>query len=187
MGASSDERGQMATYRKVCIDAVSPEAEGPVLGKMLGLPWRPDDSGEGGLLGPEGRYLIWFNAVPGAETKSDRVRLDIRSRRWRGIQVDSADPLSQATWWARVLDGTSQADATGSWEVAGVPGMPVPLVFVPMTEPKTSPNRIHWDVTSDVGELTGIGATMLRPMGGDLRWHVMADPEGNEFCAFTAA
>ena len=108
-----DGQDTMATYRKVCIDAVSPELDGPVLGKMLGLPWRPDERGEGGLLGPEGRYLVWFNAVPDAGTKSERVRLDIRSRRWRGIEVDSADPLSQATWWARVLDGTSQADGVG--------------------------------------------------------------------------
>ncbi len=26
---------------------------------------------------------------------------------------------------------------------------------------------------------------MLRPRGGDIEWTVMADPEGNEFCAFT--
>ena len=177
----------MATYRKVCIDAVSPEAEGPLLGKMLGLPWRPDDEGEGGLLGPAGRYLVWFNAVPDAGMKSERVRLDIRSRRWRGIEVASVDPLSQATWWARVLDGTSQATSSGNWEVAGVPGMPVPLVFARTTEPKTAPNRIHWDVTVDPAELVAIGATVLRPMGEDIRWHVMADPEGNEFCAFPLA
>ena len=184
MGVSPDRQDTMATYRKVCIDAASPEVDGPVLAKLLGLPWRSDDEGEGGLLGPEGRYLVWFNAVPDAGTKSERVRLDIGSRRWRGIEVDSADPLSQATWWARVLDGTSQAAAAGSWEVAGVPGMPVPLVFVPMTEPKSAPNRIHWDVTADRDDLAAIGATVLRELGGDLRWHVMADPEGNEFCAF---
>ena len=184
MGASPDGQDTMATYRKVCIDAVSPEVDGPLLAKLLGLPWRADDEGEGGLLGPEGRYLVWFNAVPDAGTKSERVRLDIGSRRWRGIEVDSADPLSQATWWARVLDGTSQAAASGSWEVAGVPGMPVPLVFVPMTEPKTAPNRIHWDVTADRDDLAAIGAAVLRDLGGDRRWYVMADPEGNEFCAF---
>jgi hypothetical protein len=25
---------------------------------------------------------------------------------------------------------------------------------------------------------------VLRGPGGDIDWHVMADPEGNEFCAF---
>jgi hypothetical protein len=26
---------------------------------------------------------------------------------------------------------------------------------------------------------------VLREPGGDIDWHVLADPEGNEFCAFT--
>ena len=28
------------------------------------------------------------------------------------------------------------------------------------------------------------GATLLRPKEDDIHWWVMADPEGNEFCAF---
>lgn len=28
-------------------------------------------------------------------------------------------------------------------------------------------------------------STVLREPGGDIGWHVLADPEGNEFCAFT--
>lgn len=173
----------MTTYRKVCIDSASPEEEGPVLARALGLPWRPDERGEGGLMGPQGRHLVWFNAVPDAAARSDRVRLDIRSRRWRAIVVASADPLGLATWWARLLEGTSQADETGTWEVAGVRGMPVPLVFEPVEGPKVVPNRVHWDVTADVPELVRTGATVLRPRG-ELPWSVLADPEGNEFCVF---
>ena len=29
------------------------------------------------------------------------------------------------------------------------------------------------------------GATVLRERDEDIRWTVLADPEGNEFCAFT--
>jgi hypothetical protein len=36
-----------------------------------------------------------------------------------------------------------------------------------------------------VAPLAEAGATVLREPGGDIRWHVLADPEGNEFCAFT--
>ena len=176
----------MTTYKKVCLDAVSPEIDGPVLARTLGLPWRPDESGEGGLMGPQGHYLVWVNAVPDVDTKSERVRLDIRSRRWRGIVVASLDPLAQATWWARVLEGTSQADETGTWEVAGVRGMPVPLVFEPTAEPKSSANRVHWDVTADVDELVALGATLVRPRDYERSWSVLADPEGNEFCVFPA-
>ena len=73
-----------------------------------------------------------------------------------------------------------------TWEVAGVRGMPVPLVFEPTTEPKTSANRVHWDVTADVDELMALGATLVRPRDYERPWTVLADPEGNEFCAFPA-
>jgi Glyoxalase-like domain len=58
--------------------------------------------------------------------------------------------------------------------------------FAAVPEPKTAKNRIHWDVTvPSVAPLVEAGASVLREPGGDIRWHVLADPEGNEFCAFT--
>jgi hypothetical protein len=36
-----------------------------------------------------------------------------------------------------------------------------------------------------VAPLVEAGATVLREPGGDIGWHVLADPGGNEFCAFT--
>ncbi|WP_459981910.1 VOC family protein [Nocardioides sp. AN3] len=55
-------------------------------------------------------------------------------------------------------------------------------------EPKTVKNRIHWDLdVADLELLTGDGATVLRAPDDEISWTVMADPEGNEFCAFTEA
>jgi hypothetical protein len=52
-------------------------------------------------------------------------------------------------------------------------------------EPKTVKNRIHWDVSvAELQPLLGAGATLLRAQDGEIGWHVLADPEGNEFCAF---
>jgi hypothetical protein len=34
--------------------------------------------------------------------------------------------------------------------------------------------------------LLDAGATLLRPKDSEIHWHVLADPEGNEFCAFDA-
>jgi hypothetical protein len=53
-------------------------------------------------------------------------------------------------------------------------------------EPKTAKKRIHWDVTvPEVLPLVEAGALVLRGPDEDIDWHVLADPEGNEFCAFT--
>jgi predicted enzyme related to lactoylglutathione lyase len=57
--------------------------------------------------------------------------------------------------------------------------------FLPVPEPKTVKNRIHWDVlVDDLAALVSAGATILRPADDEIRWTVLADPEGNEFCAF---
>ena len=55
-------------------------------------------------------------------------------------------------------------------------------MFDAVPEPKTVKNRIHWDVEiDDVTRWPTRGATVLAaPEHGPS----MADPEGNEFCAF---
>jgi hypothetical protein len=46
-------------------------------------------------------------------------------------------------------------------------------------------NRLHWDVIcDDVTALVGRGCTILREPDTEVRWHVLADPAGNEFCVF---
>lgn len=60
-------------------------------------------------------------------------------------------------------------------------------VFTPVPEPKTVKNRVHWDVLLDdatVDDLVAAGATVLRRPDDEIDWTVLADPEGNEFCAF---
>jgi hypothetical protein len=57
--------------------------------------------------------------------------------------------------------------------------------FAHVPEPKTAKNRVHWDVTvADLAPLVDAGATVLREPDDDIDWHMLADPEGNEFCAF---
>jgi hypothetical protein len=57
-----------------------------------------------------------------------------------------------------------------------------------VAEPKTVKNRIHWDVmVTDLQPVIDAGATVLRPRDEEIGWHVLADPEGNEFCAFLGA
>ena len=105
------------------------------------------------------------------------------------VVVDTADSESSralADWWAEVLGGTSTDDGRGFWWVEDVDSMPFEsLDVVPVDEPKNGKNRVHWDLfCDDVRELKNRGATILRKPDPDVGWHVLRDPQGNEFCAF---
>jgi hypothetical protein len=97
-----------------------------------------------------------------------------------------AECRSLADWWGRVL-GVEPAHGDDYSSLAQVPGLPFEyLVFAPVPEPKSVKNRVHIDVVADsVETLLAAGATLLRPKGEDLGWHVLRDPAGNEFCVFT--
>ena len=114
------------------------------------------------------------------------LRAEVPAERLHGLVVDCADPQAQARWWAEVY-GVPVIENDGWYTLEGVPGMPITTMdFVPVPEPKAAKNRVHWDVAiAGVGPLVEAGATVLREPGGDVSWHVLADPEGNEFCAFT--
>ena len=113
------------------------------------------------------------------------VRPELPPDRLHGLAVDCADPSALAAWWASVYGG-KLVNNEEFVTVENIPGMPIATMdFASVPEPKTVKNRIHWDVSVDnVQALIDAGATVLRPLGGDLEWHMMADPEGNEFCAF---
>lgn len=103
------------------------------------------------------------------------------------VTGDASDCARLANWWAGVLGAAAEHGDAWSW-VEDVEGSPwEAIVFVPVPEAKTTKNRIHIDVTTDdVEALVARGASVLRSKGdGGIRWTVMADPEGNEFCAFT--
>ena len=100
--------------------------------------------------------------------------------------MDCSDAEAQAGWWGEVY-GVQVTRYDGWLALEGVPGMPIDAMdFADVPEPKRVKNRIHWDVTvPDVAPLVAAGATVLRKPDDEVRWYVLADPEGNEFCAFT--
>src|SRR6266702_5575596 len=113
------------------------------------------------------------------------LRPEVPAERLHGLVVDSADHAAQARWWGEVY-GVRVTENEGWSTLEGVPGMPIlTMDFVPVPEPKRVKNRIHWDVTvPGVAPLADAGATVLREPDKEISWHVLADPEGNEFCAF---
>ncbi len=140
----------------------------------------PDDDISWHVLSdPEGNEFCCFARRP------DQPEADVVYE----LVVDSADPTAQAAWWADVLGGTVGAGGDVPWRwVEGSDGMPfLYLVFTPVPEPKSVKNRWHWDVVcDDVDALVAKGATLQRRPDDDIDWHVLADPEGNEFCAFAS-
>jgi hypothetical protein len=85
------------------------------------------------------------------------------------LLVDAEDPPRLQDFWAAALGVTEQQ----RW-----------LTFRAEDRPKTVKNRLHLDVhSSDYRRLVALGARVLAHLP---EWTVLADFEGNEFCAFPA-
>jgi catechol 2,3-dioxygenase-like lactoylglutathione lyase family enzyme len=145
----------------------------------------------GARLAPMAEELPWTLMFdPDGQEFCAFVREQTPDYRLYEVVVDCAASESKplAHWWASVLGGELEADED-DWALTKVPGVPFEyLVFGAVPEFKTVKNRVHWDVeVADPQLLVDAGATLLRPQGGDLGWHVLADPAGNEFCAFVPA
>jgi hypothetical protein len=114
--------------------------------------------------------------------------------RFSELVIDCRDPEGLAAFWAAVLDyRVLGREADGSVEIgpeAGFGGAAPTLVFGPVTDPTPGKVRLHIDVNptdrdqdAELERLLGLGATRADVgQRGDEGWHVLADPEGNEFC-----
>jgi hypothetical protein len=108
--------------------------------------------------------------------------------RFKDLCLDARDHQALADWWCAAL-GYVRRDAdrprTDPVLIADPAGVGPAIWVNPVPEPKTVKNRMHLDVAGDREALLAAGASLLRARGGDLRWDVLADPEGNEFCCFS--
>jgi predicted enzyme related to lactoylglutathione lyase len=104
------------------------------------------------------------------------------------VTIDCADPRAPAAFPAEAAGYRVTADhgAFLLLESAGGGGLSLGLQQVP--EPRVGKNRVHVDFRADdreaeVKRLMDLGATVLgEQQAPGLRWTVLADPEGNEFC-----
>jgi predicted enzyme related to lactoylglutathione lyase len=104
---------------------------------------------------------------------------------------DANDPLRLARFWAGVLGWPPSGDPQDGMALRPADGTGFRIRFLPTDEQKTSPNQMHFDLTSTsaeeqqqtVARALGLGARHIdigqRPEEGHI---VLADPEGNEFC-----
>ena len=107
------------------------------------------------------------------------------------IVIDCADLDRSAAFWSAVLGYTASPAATGpyrSLEPESGAGSDMLLQRVP--DVKGEKNRLHLDLRTpdldaEVRRVLGLGATLLtsEPVTEDgWAWHILGDPDGNEFC-----
>jgi catechol 2,3-dioxygenase-like lactoylglutathione lyase family enzyme len=160
--------------QRVHLDVEMPSLD-PVLslGATVARPARESGLEWDLLNDPEGGELCAFVRGSGP-TRATEIVIDT---------ADAASAHAQAAWWADVLGATPVDDPRGFSCIRAVPGLPFDgWDFIPVPEPKTVKNRIHWDIIGDDPDaLVARGARVLaeRPS-----WTVLADPDGNEFCVF---
>lgn len=113
------------------------------------------------------------------------------------LPIDCSDPASLASFWAEVLGWKvvkrgfqrTEHGRDGAVVAAG-DGAPFAIDFRWVPDPPSrSKNRIHLDINptdrgqdEELARLLALGATPVDVGQGDASWHVLADPEGNEFC-----
>jgi len=104
------------------------------------------------------------------------------------------DPELLARFWCEVLDFVVLDCSDEGWvEIGrreGVGGLHPTIFFSRRDEPEKGKSRLHIDVNptdrDQDAELERLLALGARPADigqtGQESWHVLADPEGNEFC-----
>jgi len=110
------------------------------------------------------------------------------------LVLDCRDPERLAGFWCEVL-GWKVLDRDGNEAIeigpeGGADGAQAVLVLSASTDPKRDKLRLHLDLNAtdrdQAAELERLLALGARPADvgqtGAESWHVLADPEGNEFC-----
>jgi hypothetical protein len=118
--------------------------------------------------------------------------------RFSEVVLGCHDPELLARFWCEVLDYVVLDRVPGEMLEIGPPegfGGPQPTIILSRRdEPEPGKSRLHIDVNAtdrdQDAELERLLALGARPADigqtGQESWHVLADPEGNEFCLLKA-
>jgi catechol 2,3-dioxygenase-like lactoylglutathione lyase family enzyme len=107
------------------------------------------------------------------------------------LAFDANDPARLATFWGRLLGLELVQEADGGHVLLPGDETGFRIEFYPTAEPKTRPNQMHFDLTSQSLEEQEATVARALELGGrhldvgqlpEERHVVLADPEGNEFC-----
>lgn len=109
------------------------------------------------------------------------------------LVLNCRDPRALAAFWCEVLGYVELGREGEDVEIGPASGFggPAPtIVFARVEDGKTAPLRLHLDLSpvdrdqdAELERLLALGATPAEVgQSGAEPWHVLADPEGNEFC-----
>ena len=119
------------------------------------------------------------------------------------IVIDCSDLDRSARFWSGALGYTAGPPAAGGGAADGgaaggdryrglqpESGAGIDVLLQRVPDVKRQKNRLHLDLRTpdleaEVGRVVGLGATLLtsEPVTEDgWFWHILADPDGNEFC-----
>lgn len=124
--------------------------------------------------------------------EQDLIYDRLMSLEWEQTIVDARDPSALGLWWREALGWVVVNDHPDEFEIRPTADRLPGLLFVSVSEPKTTKNRLHLDFRPDdrdaeVERLLALGATRANVGQGEQTWIVLGDPEGNEFCVLGSA
>jgi predicted enzyme related to lactoylglutathione lyase len=107
------------------------------------------------------------------------------------VVLDCAELERSAAFWCGALGYVADPPSPGRYRrLLPGDGNGVELLLQRVPEPKAYKNRMHLDLRvpdldAEVARLVSLGARRITesPIAEDgWAWHVLADPDGNEFC-----
>jgi predicted enzyme related to lactoylglutathione lyase len=107
------------------------------------------------------------------------------------VVIDCAQLDRSAEFWTAVLGYVRDGVATGRYQgLLPAHGQGAEILLQQVPEAKQGKNRVHLDLRTreletETRRLVSLGARILteQPVTEyGWRWHVMSDPDGNEFC-----
>jgi predicted enzyme related to lactoylglutathione lyase len=107
------------------------------------------------------------------------------------LVIDCSDLDRSAGFWTGVLGYAAEVTPSRRYRsLLPVGGDGIEILLQRVPEAKRAKNRLHLDLRTreletEVSRVVGLGATVVTGQAvveEGWRWHILADPDGNEFC-----